>query len=165
MLYGLNCHIMIHLFKRQYRHRRREDQELLEDFYAEHGEEDLPFVTTQLPVFNELNVADRIIDAVAAFDYPADKHEIQVLDDSTDETLDIVARKVKALKGKGVRIEHIMRPDRTGFKAGALKYGTERAKGELMAIFDADFVPSQDFLRKSVPYFVMEKEVGLVQAR
>jgi len=165
MLYGLNCHIMIHLFKRQYRHRRKDDQEILEDFYAEHGEENLPFVTTQIPIFNELNVADRIIDAVAAFDYSADKHEIQVLDDSTDETLDIVARKVKALKEEGVRIEHIMRPDRTGFKAGALKYGTERATGELMAIFDADFVPPQDFLRKSVPYFVMEKEVGLVQAR
>lgn len=165
MLYGLNCHIMIHLFKRRYRHCRRDDQELLGDFYAEHGKEDLPFVTTQIPVFNELNVADRIIDAVAAFDYPPDKHEIQVLDDSTDETRDIVSRKVKGLKEKGVCINHIMRPDRTGFKAGALKYGMERAKGDLIAIFDADFVPPKNFLQKAVPYFVLEEGVGLVQAR
>jgi len=156
---------MIHLFKRRRRYRRLEDQRTLQDFYSGHSDRDLPFVTTQIPIFNELNVAERIIDAVAAFDYPEDRHEIQVLDDSTDETRDIVAKKVQSLREEGIRIDHIMRSDRRGFKAGALKYGMARAKGELMAIFDADFVPTRDFLRKAVPYFVIDEKLGLVQAR
>jgi len=165
MLYGLNCHVMVHLFKRRFSHRRMDDKKILEDFYAEGGEHDLPFVTTQIPIYNELNVAERIITAVAAFDYPAGRHEIQVLDDSTDETRDIVARKVKALRERGVSIEHITRSDRKGFKAGALRYGMARAKGDLLAIFDADFVPTRDFLKKAVPYFVLDGGLGLVQAR
>ncbi len=165
MLYGLNCHVMVYLFKRHLKRRKAEDRKILEDFYAKGGEKDLPFVTTQVPIYNELNVAERIIEAVAAFDYPKDRHEIQVLDDSTDETRDIVAGTVRSLKEKGICIEHIMRPDRKGFKAGALRFGMARAKGELMAIFDADFVPPRDFLRKAVPYFAKDRNLGLVQAR
>ncbi len=165
MLYGLNCHIMIYLFKRRFGQRRENDRKILLDFYTNHGEKNLPFVTTQIPIFNELNVAERIIDAVAAFDYPTDRHEIQILDDSTDETRDIIAGKVRTLRARGLQVQHVTRVDRTGFKAGALRYGMERAKGELMAIFDADFVPPPYFLRKAVPYFVLNPDLGLVQAR
>jgi cellulose synthase/poly-beta-1,6-N-acetylglucosamine synthase-like glycosyltransferase len=142
-----------------------DDQKDLEDFYVKGGEQNLPFVTTQVPIYNEMNVAERIIEAVAAFDYPKGRHEIQVLDDSTDETHGIVARKVRSLKEKGICIEHVTRSDRKGFKAGALRYGMARAKGDLMAIFDADFIPPRDFLLKATPYFVRDKDLGLVQAR
>ncbi len=165
MLYGLNCHLMVHLFKRRFKRRKIDDRKDLEFFWTKYGDDDLPFVTTQIPIFNELNVAERIIEAVAAFDYPKDRHEIQVLDDSTDETYEIVAKKVQSLKDKGIQIEHVRRSDRKWFKAGALKYGLETAKGEFIAIFDADFVPSRDFLKKSIPYFVLDMNLGLVQAR
>ncbi len=165
MVYGLNCHVMVHLFKRRLKDRTVDDKKILENFYAKENGNDLPSVTTQIPIYNELNVAERIIDAVAAFDYPKDRHEIQVLDDSTDETCGIVQRKVQFLKEKGVHIERITRSDRKGFKAGALRFGMEQAKGELMAIFDADFVPPRDFLQKAVPYFVLDENLGLVQAR
>ena len=106
-----------------------DDRRLLDRFYREHGVQQLPMVTSQLPIYNEMNVAERVIDAVAAFDYPKEKHEIQVLDDSTDETSQIIAQKVNTLKAAGVWIEHIRRSTREGFKAGALKYGLEKAKG------------------------------------
>jgi cellulose synthase/poly-beta-1,6-N-acetylglucosamine synthase-like glycosyltransferase len=112
-----------------------------------------------------MNVAERIIEAVATFDYPQGKHEIQVLDDSTDETSQIVAQKVGELKAAGVWIEHIRRPNREGFKAGALKLGVQKSSGEFLAIFDADFVPHPDFLLKSIPFFVIQPELGLIQGR
>jgi cellulose synthase/poly-beta-1,6-N-acetylglucosamine synthase-like glycosyltransferase len=124
----------------------------------------LPNVTVQLPIFNEKYVIERLIDVVAGFDYPQDKFEIQILDDSTDDTSQIVANKVKEIAYKGFQISHVQRNSRDGFKAGALKYGTEQATGELIAIFDADFIPASDFLRKTVPYFADEK-LGLVQTR
>ena len=91
-LYGLNCHVMIHLFKRRFNQRRRDDQKILEDFRAHGDPQRLPFITTQIPIYNELNVAERIIDAVAAFDYPPDRYEIQVLDDSTDFGVKLAVR-------------------------------------------------------------------------
>ncbi len=121
-----------------------------------------PLVTVQLPLYNEMYVASRLIDAVAALDYPRDRLEIQVLDDSTDETRDIVAAKVAEKRRDGVDIVHIHRTDRTGFKAGALAAGLERARGEFLAIFDADFVPRADFLRATVPHFA-DPNVGMVQ--
>ena len=127
-------------------------------------EENLPFVTIQLPIYNELYVVEDLLNAVAAFDYPKDRFEIQVLDDSNDETVAILAAKVKALQEMGLQIEHIRRHDRVGFKAGALAYGMTLAKGEFIAIFDADFVPSPDFIRQCLPYFTNE-QIGLVQAR
>jgi cellulose synthase/poly-beta-1,6-N-acetylglucosamine synthase-like glycosyltransferase len=164
-LYGINCHVMIFLFNRHNRQRREEDHSLLEQFYREHSLRELPVVTSQIPIYNELNVAERVIDAVVAFDYPQGKHQIQVLDDSTDETSQIIAQKVKRLKATGVQIEHIRRATREGFKAGALKHGLTQAKGEFLAIFDADFVPSKDFLLKSIPFLLMDPELGLVQGR
>ena len=123
-----------------------------------------PFVTIQLPIYNELYVVERIIDAVAVFSYPRDRFEIQILDDSTDETVSLAELKVATLKAKGLNIQHIRRGTRDGFKAGALAYGLQDAKGEFIAIFDADFIPSADFLLKTIPYFQDDK-VGLVQTK
>ena len=121
-----------------------------------------PVVTVQLPLYNEMYVAERLIDAVCRLDYPAGRLEIQVLDDSTDETTEIVARAVAEHRRQGVDIHHLHRADRSGFKAGALVGGLEKARGELLAIFDADFVPAPDFLRRTVPYFA-DPELGMVQ--
>jgi cellulose synthase/poly-beta-1,6-N-acetylglucosamine synthase-like glycosyltransferase len=123
-----------------------------------------PKVTIQLPMFNELYVADRIIETVAAFDYPLDKFQIQVLDDSTDETQDVIAKKVAEVAARGINIQHIHRVDRVGYKAGALDDAMDRVEGEFIAIFDADFVPDPDFLQKTMPYF-KDDNVGVVQTR
>ena len=172
VLYGLNCHLLIHLFKRRYPGRLEEDRRLLDEFYrhgtaAEQYLQDprLPVVTTQLPIYNEMNVAERLIDAVAAMKYPAGRHEIQVLDDSTDATRNIVARKVAQLRRRGIDIHHVTRGTREGFKAGALKNGLALSRGEYLAIFDADFVPPEDFLMRAMPFFHLQRKLGFVQAR
>ena len=123
-----------------------------------------PYVTVQLPIYNELYVVDRLIESVAAFDYPKDLFEIQVLDDSTDETYGMAAKKVREVSARGIDISHIHRTDRKGFKAGALAEGMKAAKGEFLAVFDADFVPHPDFLKKTIPSFEDEK-TGAVQAK
>ena len=122
-----------------------------------------PKVTIQLPMYNEMYVAERIIETAAAFDYPRDKFQIQVLDDSTDETKDIIAAKVAELAATGLNIQHIHRIDRTGYKAGALDDAMDRVQGEFIAIFDADFVPDKDFLIRTMPYF--KEGIGVVQSR
>jgi cellulose synthase/poly-beta-1,6-N-acetylglucosamine synthase-like glycosyltransferase len=124
----------------------------------------LPFVTVQLPIYNERHVAGRLLDAVEAFDYPADRIEIQVLDDSTDDTVDIIREKVEALSARGVQVRHIHRTHRAGFKAGALAEGLLTARGEFLALFDADFVPPPDFLRQTIDYFT-DPSIGMVQTR
>jgi cellulose synthase/poly-beta-1,6-N-acetylglucosamine synthase-like glycosyltransferase len=128
------------------------------------GLDQLPRVTVQLPIYNELYVADRLIDAVCQLDYPRDLLEIQVLDDSTDETRIVAERAVTRNAAAGVDISYIHRTDRTGYKAGALDAGMRVAKGELIAIFDADFTPTHDFLRKTVQYFGDDR-IAMVQAR
>ena len=125
---------------------------------------ELPKVTVQLPVYNEYYVIERLIRSVCVLDYPADRLEIQVLDDSTDETRDVAAALVAEYQARGIPIIHLCRHDRREFKAGALAEGLKRARGDLVAIFDADFVPSRDFLRRTVHYFT-DPKVGLVQAR
>jgi cellulose synthase/poly-beta-1,6-N-acetylglucosamine synthase-like glycosyltransferase len=124
----------------------------------------LPPVTIQLPVYNELYVIERLIDAVCRIDYPRELLEIQVLDDSTDETSERARARVELHRERGVDIHFLHRSDRTGFKAGALASGLKAAKGELLAVFDADFVPEADFLKRTVHYFV-DPGVGMVQAR
>ena len=121
-------------------------------------------VTVQLPMFNELYVADRIIDTVAQMDYPSEKLQIQVLDDSTDETKDIIAKKVAEWKEKGLNISHIHRTDRTGYKAGALDDAMHQVEGEFIAIFDADFVPDKSFLKNTIQHFDNDN-IGVVQTR
>jgi cellulose synthase/poly-beta-1,6-N-acetylglucosamine synthase-like glycosyltransferase len=125
----------------------------------------LPRVTIQLPIFNEMYVADRLIDAVVEMDYPAELLEIQVLDDSTDETTEIAAMAVRRHKSRGCNIHHLHRVDRRGYKAGALEAGLQVASGEFIAIFDADFIPSGDFLMRTLPHIVSDPKVGMVQAR
>lgn len=125
---------------------------------------ELPYVTVQLPVFNERDVVGRLVDAVAALDWPADRLQIQLLDDSTDDTARAAAHALARARAQGIDAEVLHRDDRTGFKAGALAAGLESARGELIAIFDADFVPNPGFLRALVPHF-SEPEVGMVQAR
>lgn len=122
------------------------------------------FVTIQLPLYNELYVVERLIDAVCAIDYPKDKLEIQVLDDSTDETVEIAAKIVEEKKKLGFDISYIHRENRKGYKAGALKEGLAIAKGKYVAIFDADFIPRKNFLKKTLSFF-SEENVGMVQTR
>lgn len=123
-----------------------------------------PMVTVQLPIYNELYVAERLIMAVAALDYPPALLEIQVLDDSTDETVIIVRQAVKRVRARGINIVHIHRTDREGYKAGALAQGTSAANGVYFAIFDADFIPHPDFLMKTLPYF-QDEQIGFIQTR
>lgn len=125
---------------------------------------DWPNVTIQLPLYNEIYVAGRLLDAVMALDYPPDKIQVQVLDDSTDETTALVAAKVVAFSSAGYNITHVRRPTRFGYKAGALQHGLATATGEFIAIFDADFLPNSDFLRKTIPAFDAP-DVGVVQTR
>jgi cellulose synthase/poly-beta-1,6-N-acetylglucosamine synthase-like glycosyltransferase len=126
--------------------------------------DELPVLTVQLPIFNEMYVVERLIDAVCAFDYPRERIEIQVLDDSTDETTSVARRKVEGKRKEGFDIVCLHRTDRTGFKAGALEAGLARARGDLVAVFDADFVPRPDFARRLVDHFT-DPSVGMVQAR
>lgn len=123
-----------------------------------------PAVTVQLPIYNERYVVERLIDAVAAFDYPMEKLQIQVLDDSDDETVALIAAKVVFYQGQGFNIAHVRRPHRSGFKAGALQYGLGQATGEFIAIFDADFLPTPDYLLITLPGFDHPR-VGVVQTR
>ena len=126
--------------------------------------EALPLVTIQLPIFNEMYVADRLIDAVCRIDYPRELLEVQVLDDSTDETCSVAEQAVRRNAARGIDVTYIHRADRHGFKAGALEAGLKAAKGEYIAIFDADFIPSVDFLRRTVPFFA-DPGIAMVQAR
>ena len=153
-LYGLHRGALLWVF------RRTRNQSVPEP--AEPGE--WPVVTVQLPIFNERYVAERLVEAVCRMDYPRDRLEIQVLDDSTDETREILERKAEALSAEGIDVRYLHRTDRRGFKAGALAAGLEVARGDLVAVFDADFVPTADFLKRTVPHFA-DPRIGMVQAR
>ncbi len=126
--------------------------------------DEIPFVTIQLPVFNEIYVMDRLLKNIVLIDYPKDKLEIQVLDDSTDESVESTATLINSLQKEGFDIQHIQRTNRKGFKAGALKEGLVGAKGEYIAIFDADFLPQTDWLKRTIPFF-KDDAVGVVQTR
>ena len=153
-IFGSNGFLMIYYYFK-YRGRQVAHRKELKEF---------PNVTIQLPVFNELYVVNRAIDAICAMDYPKDKLEIQVLDDSTDETTAIIARKVIEKSRQGFDIKHVRRGNRQGYKAGALKFGLAQSRGEYVAIFDADFIPRADFLKRTLPYF-SENKIGMVQTR
>lgn len=126
--------------------------------------ESLPNVTIQLPIFNEMFVVERLVDATCAIRYPLEKLEIQVLDDSTDETVEIARKRVEEWQAKGINIVHLHRTNRIGYKAGALKAGMEKASGEFIAVFDADFVPQPDFLERTIDHFT-DDGIGMVQVR
>ncbi|TYA53328.1 glycosyltransferase [Formosa maritima] len=126
--------------------------------------DDIPFVTIQLPVYNEMYVMERLLNNISQIDYPKDKFEIQVLDDSTDESFETTATQIASLQNKGINISHVHRKNRKGFKAGALKEGLKTANGEFIAIFDADFLPKSNWLKETIPYFKNE-QLGVVQTR
>ena len=128
-------------------------------------DDELLSVTLQLPIFNERHVVERLIDAIGAVDYPRDKLAVQVLDDSTDETTALLHRKVSEWRRKGLSIELIHRPDRSGYKAGALAHGLARVTTDCVGVFDADFIPAPDFLRRTMPHFNADPGVALVQSR
>ncbi len=153
-MYGFHRSMLLFLY---YRNRGNEPVE--KAHFA-----DLPMVTVQLPLFNEMYVAARLLDAIAKVRYPADRMEIQVLDDSTDETQEICKGKVLELQALGVDIQYIHRTDRTGFKAGALANGLKTSKGEYILVFDADFVPAPDILERTIHFFTQD-DVGMVQVR
>ncbi|MGQ9665437.1 MAG: glycosyltransferase [bacterium] len=126
--------------------------------------EDYPFVTIQLPVYNEKYVVRRLINSVLMMDYPREKFEVQIIDDSNDETTEIIQSLIQHKKGQNYNIVHLRRNSRKGFKAGALQYGLESARGDYLAVFDADFVPPRNFLKELIPEF-QDSNVGGVQAR
>ena len=163
--YGLNCYWLLYLFLTNRKKRTAQDQQYLGDFYKTHKKSSLPKVTTQIPIFNESNVVERVLKAVCELEYPKGKHDIQVLDDSTDECKEISKKLVKELKDQGHSITFIHRTDRKDYKAGALKEGLKTCKGDIVVIFDADFVPTKDFLLKSVPFFYEDERIAFVQAR
>ena len=155
-VYGVHRYLMVYLYYKYKNRARPVKPDPLEDAP--------PVVTVQLPLFNEQYVVERLIDAVCRIDYPRDRLEIQVLDDSTDETRELAARCVDHYRDAGFDIHYLHRTDRTGFKAGALQEGLTAARGDFVAIFDADFIPPPDFLRNTMHLFKDEK-VGLVQTR
>lgn len=154
-LFGLHRYALVYLY---YRHRRRRLGPPAERF------ETLPGITVQLPIYNERFVARDLLDAVCALRYPRHLLQVQVLDDSTDETRTILERAVREKQALGEPVEYVRRPTREGFKAGALQTGLETARGELIAVLDADFAPEPDFLERLVHYFA-DASVGMVQAR
>ena len=153
-IYGMHRYYLVYLY---YRNRNHEIKP------AGHFAE-LPKVTVQLPMYNEMHVAERIIEACCAIDYPRDRLEIQVLDDSTDETVQIASQCAERMRALGHNVAYLHRDNRHGFKAGALHYGMEQASGEFLAIFDADFIPEPDILLRTIHFFTNPK-VGVVQAR
>lgn len=165
LAYGIQCYVLTFLFLRKRKTKITSQQQTMKYYDNVIDESKYPKVVTQLPMYNEKSVATRVIEAVAAIDYPKSRHEIQVLDDSNDETINYVNETVARLRASGININVIRRSDRTGFKAGALQNGLNYTDAEFVAIFDADFVPNPDFLKKGMAFFVDRPKLGLVQGR
>jgi len=155
-LYGLHSWVLLCLY---WRNRRRARP------LPSVAPEKLPFVTIQLPIYNEQHVVGRLIDAAAGVDYPRDRLQIQVLDDSNDETTALAESRAAFHRARGIDIAVLRRPDRKGFKAGALTWGLQQARGEFIVIFDADFVPPPHFLRRTLPYFLDQPDLAMIQTR
>ncbi len=162
-LYGINSYILI-LLHRRYRRAAQTADARIRAEAAEGPDEFVPVITVQLPIFNERYVVERLLRAATSLDYPWDRLEIQLLDDSTDDTGEIAGRLAQEYRAVGMDVVHLHRIARTGYKAGALREGLAGCRGEFVAIFDADFVPDPDFLRRTLPYF-RDHRVGMVQTR
>lgn len=164
-VYGLHLYVLLFLFRRRAAGKREEQRRTIEAYKCDRGHDDWPVVTTQIPVYNEKDVIARVLSAAAAMDYPPGRHEIQVLDDSDDDTSELIDDLAVRMRARGAEVTVIRRPNRAGYKAGALAHGLTLARGEYVAIFDADFVPSADFLRKSVPLIEASPNLACVQGR
>ena len=158
MIYTLNFYYLAYYSRNNFRHERKRRQKV-------ELPTNLPIVTIQLPLYNEKYVVKRLIDAVCKMDYPKDRLQVQVLDDSDDDTVDLIKSIVDEYRFKGFDIIHVRRKDRTGYKAGALKEGIKHAKGEFVAIFDADFIPPTWFLKSAIGHFYADPKLGLVQCK
>ena len=158
-LFGCHGYSMIYYYMRTFR--KRTQDLTLEELIME----EFPVVTIQLPMFNERYVSTRLIDSCIRIEYPKEKLEFQILDDSTDDTTEIISEHIKKYLEQGYDIKVLHRTDRTGYKAGALKEGLKTARGEFVAIFDADFIPRKKFLLRTLPYFYKNEKLGLVQTR
>lgn len=165
MVYGTHCYLMSYLFLRRQKRMRHQIQGEIEAFNRDRPAPQYPMVTLQLPVYNEKDVVERLIRSAAEIDYPRDAFEIQVLDDSQDETRAIVDQTADDLRRQGIHIDVVRRADRAGFKAGALALATARAHGEYMAIFDADFIVPREFLKRTIALIHNHPEVACVQGR
>jgi len=166
LLYGLNTHYIVYCFLKNRDLSARKDGETEVRFAARLADPaSLPVVTTQIPLYNELNVADRIIRAVAAIDYPQTLHEIQVLDDSDDETCALVDALAAELRQAGYRISVLRRENRVGYKAGALEAGMQAGTGEFIGIFDSDFIPPREFYQRILPHLWADEHCAFAQAR
>ena len=164
-VYGIHLYVLVWLFRRRAAGVREDQHRTIETFRAAIPDDAWPVVTTQIPLYNEVDVAERVIRAVAKLDYPAGKHEIQVLDDSDDGSRGVVDDVADALRAAGIDIKVLRRPDRAGYKAGALAMGVRQARGEYLAVFDADFVPPRDFLRRAIPLLASAPDLACMQGR
>lgn len=164
-LYGFHLYLLTFLAWRRHGAARRAVQETIARYHHATPEDAWPIVTTQLPLYNELPVARRVIEAAARMDYPRGRHEVQVLDDSTDATRYVVDQTAAELRAAGFDVKVVRRPTRAEYKAGALAYGLQQARGELVAVFDADFVPDRGFLRRMVPLVMQSADVCVAQGR
>jgi cellulose synthase/poly-beta-1,6-N-acetylglucosamine synthase-like glycosyltransferase len=162
--YGMNCWFLMLLYRLNYPKAIQKHQKIKDRFYQKIATQDWPQVTVQLPIYNERYVVERLIESVCRIDYPTDLLEIQVLDDSTDDTVKLARATVAKMKIRGFDIVYIHRKNRKGFKAGALREGLKTARGELVAVFDADFIPNPDFLKETIPYF-KDPQIGMLQTR
>ena len=162
--YGMNCYLLMIFYRLRRPRALQRHAEIKKSFYEQQSIKNWPRVTIQLPIYNERYVVERLIKSVCRFDYPEELFEIQILDDSTDDTGDIAKAVTGQMKDRGFDIQYIHRDHRTGFKAGALREGLKTAKGELVGIFDADFIPRPDFLKETVPYF-SDPAIGMLQTR
>lgn len=163
-VYGTNCYMLIFFFWRNRPHALEHHAAIKEAYFRQVTPQEWPAVTVQLPIYNERYVVERLIRSICRLVYPRSQLEIQILDDSTDNTSEIAQAVASQMKQQGVDVVYIHRCDRSGFKAGALREGLKVAKGELVAIFDADFVPNADFLLETMPYFA-DPAIGMLQTR
>jgi len=164
-VYGLHLYALVFYFRRRVHRVFHEQNAVIDTYELGRSPEDWPIVTTQLPIYDERDVAERVMVAAAAMEYPAGRHEIQVLDDSDDATRAIVDLAADRLVARGIDIKVIRRTDRDGYKAGALANGARTARGEFIAVFDADFLPPGNFLLRSVPLLASSPDLACLQGR
>jgi cellulose synthase/poly-beta-1,6-N-acetylglucosamine synthase-like glycosyltransferase len=163
-VYGMNCYLLMIFYRLKRPNALKQHEEIKKNFYRNFSYKNWPTVTIQLPIYNERYVVKRLIESVCRFDYPKELLEIQILDDSTDDTVDIAKAVAGDMGWQGFDIVYIHRDNRIGFKAGVLKEGLKHAKGELVGIFDADFIPHPSFLKETIPYFT-DPKIGMIQTR
>ena len=165
MTYGFHCYIMTGIFLKRHKKFRQRNNAIISQFNMDRQPELYPLVTVQLPIYNEAEVVKRLLDSAADLDYPRNRLEIQVLDDSTDETSYIIDNTISQIRSKGINMVAVRRSDRKDFKAGALAYGMTKTKADFLCIFDSDFIIPKNFLKRSIALICDRPNVACVQGR